>query len=131
MPKEPSFHRQSLRPNTIRSLYTSSWSSNRNVRQTLHGNTTVVLESASGPSAHENTPIDDGGIDFDEPGDGDSGSQAPIEEDMEPEEPVPEPEEPVPGVRCVPKPKAKRYENSVSCTQLNSFFLLIFFSSFP
>lgn len=115
MPKEPSFHRQSLRPNTIRSLYTSSRSSNRNARQTLHGNTTLTLELASGPSIDEDIPIltDDGGIDFDVPGDGDSRSQGPIEEDVEPEEPVP-------GVRCVPKPKAKRYENSVSRANLNS-----------
>lgn len=50
--------------------------------------------------------MDTGGIDFDPLGDG-PWDKLPVEVEDEPEEPVP-------GVHCVPKAKAKRYENSVS-----------------
>ena len=60
------------------------------------------------PSMDVDEPFDTSGIDFEVPGDG-PRDELPVEEDAEAEEPAP-------GVLCVPKIKAKRYENSVSST---------------
>ena len=55
--------------------------------------------------------IDTDGPNFNIPGDDSRDDPPVVEEDTEPEEPIP-------GVLCVPKTKSKQYENSVSSTHL-------------